>query len=92
MSRRRGISTSGRKKGRKGSEAASISSSVRPSRNRIGPIGVPETLPVVADLNAIKGDEFYIGGGRLGRKYVITRQELVAVVDQNVVEIYVPIE
>lgn len=62
MSRRRGISTSGRKKGRKGSEAASISSSVRPSRNRIGPIGVPETLPVVADLNAIKGDEFYIGG------------------------------
>lgn len=61
-------------------------------KDSIGPIGVPEGLPVVADLNAIKGDEFYIGGGRLGRKYVITRQELVAVVDQNVVEIYVPIE
>ncbi|MBK4145492.1 YbaK/EbsC family protein [Corynebacterium macginleyi] len=61
-------------------------------KDSIGPIGIPEGLPVVADLNAIKGDEFYIGGGRLGRKYVITRQELVAVVDQNVVEIYIPIE
>ena len=61
-------------------------------RDSIGPIGVPEYLPVVADLNAIKGDEFYIGGGKLGRKYVISRQELIAAVDQNVVGIYVPIE
>ena len=61
-------------------------------RDSIGPIGVPEYLPVVADLNAIKGDEFYIGGGKLGRKYVISRQELIAAVDQSVVGIYVPIE
>lgn len=61
-------------------------------RDSIGPIGVPEGLPVVADLNAIKGDEFYIGGGKLGRKYLISRQELEAAVDQSVVGIYVPTE
>lgn len=61
-------------------------------RDSIGPVGVPECLPVVADLNAIEGDEFYIGGGKLGRKYVISRQELIAAVDRSVVGIYVPIE
>lgn len=61
-------------------------------RDSIGPIGLPDGLPVVADLNAIKGEEFYIGGGKLGRKYVISREELEAAVDQNVVGIYVPVE
>lgn len=61
-------------------------------RDSIGPIGVPEDLPVVADLNAIKGDEFYIGGGKLGRKYVISRQELEAAIDRSGVGIYVPTE
>lgn len=61
-------------------------------RDSVGPIGIPEGLPVVADLDVIKGDEFYVGGGKLGRKYVISREELVAVVDQNAVGIYAPIE
>lgn len=61
-------------------------------RDSIGPIGAPEDLPVVADLDVIRGVEFYVGGGKLGRKYIISRQELEAVVDQRVTGIYTPLE
>lgn len=60
------------------------------ARDSIGPVGAPEGLPVVADLSELAGDRFYVGGGVLGRKYLLDRAELAALVTRDVRGIYVP--
>ncbi|MGX0118331.1 YbaK/EbsC family protein [Corynebacterium otitidis] len=57
-------------------------------RHAIGPIGVPEDLPIVADLSVIEGEKFYVGAGVLERKYVLSREELVDLVDKDAPGIY----
>lgn len=57
-------------------------------RDSVGPVGMPQGIPVVADLSIISGDTFYVGGGVLGRKYIVDRSELESLVDKNVTGIY----
>lgn len=49
-------------------------------RDSVGPVGLPDGIPVVADPDCLVGDEFYVGGGRIGVKHVLTREELLDLV------------
>jgi prolyl-tRNA editing enzyme YbaK/EbsC (Cys-tRNA(Pro) deacylase) len=57
-------------------------------RDSVGPVGLPEGLQVVGDSSLLNDASFIVGGGKLGVKYRILKEEIVRLLDIDARDIF----